>query len=226
MKILERKRATELRKQGKTFNEIIEEIPVSKSSLSYWLRDVQLTPQQLIRIQYKNEEIKRKFIIFNELRKKRAAENKARIINEAGKEIDGITRTELKSIGIALYWAEGYKTDASSGVEFTNSDSAMIRLMMRWFREICHVQESRFRIRIQMHNAEDIEKVKRHWSKITGIKESQFTKVYVKTSSTSKRIVGNLLPCGICNIRISDINLITRIKGWINRLMALSSSPA
>lgn len=39
-------RAIELRKQGKSYNEIVEELGVSKSSVSYWVRDVELTEEQ------------------------------------------------------------------------------------------------------------------------------------------------------------------------------------
>ena len=225
MKVLERNKAIELRKEGKTFNEILNQIPVSKGSLSFWLRDIILTKEQLARIKYKNDRIKKKFIEYNELRRKQSNDNKLAIVRSAMKEIDVISKRELKLIGIALYWAEGYKAHACSGVEFTNTDPGMIKLMMRWFREICGVQEAKFRIRIQIHNPADIEKVIRYWSSVTGIMPSQFTKAYLKTSPTSKRKIGNLVPYGICSIRVSDINLITRIRGWIQGLEALSSSP-
>ncbi|MFH1457614.1 MAG: hypothetical protein ABIG31_00360 [Candidatus Omnitrophota bacterium] len=221
MKILERKKATDLRKQGLTFTEILKEIPVSKASLSYWLKDIKLTDEQLARISYKNDKIKRNFIGFNELRKIYSEDSKRNIVSNAIQEIDAISTRELKLIGIALYWAEGYKAGACSGAEFTNTDPAMIKLMMRWFREICGVQENRFRIRIQIHDAGNIEKARRYWLEITGIDYGQFTKAYVKTSPTSKRKVGDLAPYGICSIRISDINLITKIKGWIEGLGAI-----
>lgn len=146
------------------------------------------------------------------------------IVN-AIREIDRFSLRELKFIGIALYWAEGYKSLACKGVEFTNTDPAMIRLMMRWFREICNVKESQFRIRLQLHNGEGIERIKNYWAEITEVPISQFTKAYIKVSPTSKKKVGNLIPYGTCSIRISDILLITKIKGWIKGLMALSSSP-
>lgn len=224
MKVLERNKAVELRKQGRTFNEILREIPVSKGSLSYWLRDIVLTPGQLARIQYRNDLIKAKFIEFNESKKRRSEDKKKEIIDKAIREIDSITVKELKLIGIALYWGEGYKGPACSGAEFTNTDPAMIKLMTRWFKEICHVQENRFRIRIQLHNASGADKSKEYWSKITGIPKTQFTKPYIKISPTSKKKSGNLAPYGICSIRVSDINLINKIRGWIKGLVALSSS--
>jgi hypothetical protein len=123
MKVLEKNKAIELRRQGRTFSEILKEIPVSKGSLSYWLRDIGLTPGQIARIQYKNDAIKQKFIKFNELKKKQAQDNKAAVFNTAINEIDEIFEKELKLIGMALYWAEGYNKDSNwRTASFTNSD--------------------------------------------------------------------------------------------------------
>ena len=225
MKVLERDKAIELRRQGKTFSEILKEIPVSKGSLSYWLKGIRLTPEQLTRIEYKNEKIKAKFIEFNQLRRLQSERKKGVITNAATREIGILSKRELKLLGIALYWAEGHKSGARSA-DFVNTDPAMIKLMMRWFREICEVKEEQFRIRISIHNPAVAEKARVYWSEITRLPLAQFTKIYTKLSPTSKRKVGKLAPNGICAIRISDINLITKIRGWINGLTALSSSLA
>lgn len=226
MRTLEKNKAIELRRQGKTFGEILKEIAVSKGSLSYWLREIKLTEEQLARIKYKNDKIKEKFIKFNELRKKQSEENKKTIINKALEEMDMISERELKLIGIALYWAEGYKSSIWKTVNFTNSDPEMITLMMKWFRVICRVSDNKFRIRIQCHGKGRIKTSKKYWSRITGIPETQFTKPYIRISPTSKKKMGNLSPYGVCSIRISDIALLSKIKGWIKGLGALSSSLA
>ena len=195
MKILERNKAIELRKRGGTFNEILREIPVSKGSLSYWLRDIKLTRKQLARIEYKNELIKDNFIRFNELRKKQSEDNKRIVVNYAIKEIECISERELKLIGIALYWAEGYNKDSSwETVSFTNSNPEMIKLIMAWFRLICKVSDGKFRIRIQGHALEKIKESEKYWSQITNIPLVQFTKPYIRISPTSKKKMGNVIP--------------------------------
>lgn len=224
MKIIEKEKALSLRRQGMTFSEILKEIPVSKGSLSYWLRDVSLTADQLRRVQYKNERIKGKFIEYNLAKQKKAKENRASIFNNAVNEIGNLSKKELKLIGIALYWAEGYKAHACATVDFTNSDPAMVELMTRWLREICGVSEYRFRVRLQVHDASKKEKAIVHWSKVTKIPVTQFTKPYMKTSPSSKNKTEKSLPYGICSIRVSDTDLFNKIQGWIKGLTALSSS--
>lgn len=67
------------------------------------MRRIKLTDKQLRRIKYKNGKIKRKFIEFNVEKKKQAEESKKTIIQDAIKEIDGITVRGPRLIGMALY---------------------------------------------------------------------------------------------------------------------------
>lgn len=50
MKLKEKIRAIKLRKLGKSYSEIRKQVKVSKSTLSLWLRDIKLTPEQEKRI--------------------------------------------------------------------------------------------------------------------------------------------------------------------------------
>jgi hypothetical protein len=45
----------------------------------------------------------------------------------------------------------------------------MIKLMMRWLREICGVEEKKFRIRIQLHDASEEENARIFWSNINSV---------------------------------------------------------
>ena len=49
-KTQEKQRAITLRKQGLSYNEILKKVPVSKSSLSLWLRSVGLAKEQKQRL--------------------------------------------------------------------------------------------------------------------------------------------------------------------------------
>lgn len=101
----------------------------------------------------------------------------------------------------------------------------MIKLIMRWFREICKVPESKLRLRVQLHDPKRLEIVEKYWSDLTGIPPGQITAPLLRISKTSRKKRGNILPYGVVNIRLSDVTLFSRILGWINGLAALSSSP-
>jgi len=50
MKLQQKIQAIDLRKSGRSYGEIRREIKVSKATLSLWLRDIVLTPEQEDRI--------------------------------------------------------------------------------------------------------------------------------------------------------------------------------
>ncbi len=208
MKFEEKIRAIELRKQGYSYPKILSLVNVSKSTLSLWLRDVNI-PTDKLRLLAKGREISRA----------KAAEKRKELRLQNIKEVVGFSRKDFKkhvnenlfSIGLSLYWAEGDK-HKQERVKFTNSDPLMIKFMMRWFREICNVPEKKFRISLHVHNLHIKKDVVRFWSNTTGIPSSQFHKLYIKNSTLHQR--RNILYNGTCGIVISDKNLFRKILGW------------
>ncbi len=133
MKPSEKTRALALRQQGLTYREIQEQVPVSASTLSAWLRDVTLTEAQQTRIHGINLQVRHRFIEYNH-RKRNAAIARHKSWRETAKAEAGIISSELlKWIGVALYWGEGTKLGSKNKLRFSNSDPSMIQLFMRWF---------------------------------------------------------------------------------------------
>ena len=111
----------------------------------------------------------KKLTEYNRLKHEEAILRKRDIFGMASSEISNLSWRDLKLIGTALYWAEGYKTNLARDVEFVNSDPLMIKLIMRWFREVCNVSENKFKLRIQIHEVSNIEEGIKFWSLNTGI---------------------------------------------------------
>ena len=117
----------------------------------------------------------------------------------------------LKDIGVVLYWCEGYKQSTSHGVDFANSDPAMIALFMRFLREVCHIQENRTRAYVYCHDKALVAEHERYWQKVTGIPSAQFTKTYVRHN----RSPHTRMKHGLVHIRYSDKKLLQCILDWI-----------
>ncbi len=218
MKYKEKMRAVKLRRDGLSYNLILKKVKVSKSTLSIWLREVELTKEQKNQFLSKMEKVRYKIAkrkVANRLYKTKM------IIKKAKKEIKIYKNNPFFLVGMALYWAEGAKNPMES-VKFSNSDEKMIALMMKWFRKICKVPEKKFRIHIHMHDLHCRKDILRYWSKITGIALSQFYKPYVKHTSLGQR--KNILYNGTCSIVVSDKNLFRKIVGWKLGLQELYSS--
>lgn len=210
MKTADRLTAVKLRKQGKSYSEILDTINVSKSTLSIWLRNVELSSSQRRRIYFTLRQknayrlAKIKQIAKSDLIKK--------ITSESAREFGQLSNNELFVPGLMLYWAEGDKTTANETVKFSNSDPAMIKFMMKWFREICKVPENKFRIALHIHSLHCNGEIKKYWAGITNIPRNQFHKTQIKPTTLKHR--KNPLYNGTCSIRIYDKNLFRKIFGW------------
>ena len=208
MKLEEKWKAIDLRKKGLSYTEILAKMDVSKSTLSQWLREIELTTEQQSRLHSKMDRV-RYDIAKRKVAKRISSTDK--IIQQAKKEVRQLSKNPLFFTGLALYWAEGAKSMAEK-VKLANSDEKMISLSMRWFREICRVPENKFRVHIHMHNLHTRKDIIDYWSKITKIPLSQFYRPYIKPTSLGQR--RNILYNGTCSIMIHDKYLFRRILGW------------
>jgi len=213
MKKEEKILAIKLRKQNWSLSEIKEKLNVSKSSVSIWVRDIKLTKKGQKRL------LKKRRSAIEKARETRLIREKIKrkiIIDKATREINDLTKKELKLVGTALYWAEGSKTKRSL-VQVCNSDEQIIRLMMRFFREICKVPESKFRGYIHIHPHLSTKKAENYWSSVSNIPLKQFYKTYQKPNRSSQNKKDSL-PYGTFTIIICNTELFLNIKGWINGL--------
>ncbi len=221
MKLVEKQKATSLRKNGKSIKEIARLVGVSKASVSVWVRDIILTKNQKTLLKKKGfttSAIEKRRI--SRLKNEQAKKNI--VVNEAQKDFSAISPRDLKIIGAMLYWAEGGKTRPNM-VRIANSDPEMISIMMSFFRKICNVPEKKFRGHIHTHSLENVNKSEKFWSKVSGIPTSQFFKTYTKPSVASKN-KRHSLPHGTFDIYVCDTQLFLKIRGWIRAITSLAAN--
>ncbi|MBI3322377.1 MAG: hypothetical protein HYZ94_01695 [Candidatus Omnitrophica bacterium] len=120
----------------------------------------------------------------------------------------------LKTAGLMLYWAEGAKQGHT--VDLSNTDPDLILVFLRFLREICGVAESRLRVFFYVYEKQDIAEIRRYWSSLTQIPESQFQKPYVSRYRTD-RAHQNVLPYGVIHIRYSDTRLLQRLLALVQQ---------
>lgn len=219
MKNVEKEKARALRGQGKSINEIVKEAGLAKGSVSVWVRDIVLTKEQKNKLSLRGhtlEAIENRRIsrLFNENKRRRM------IIDKAKEEINHISFDNLKIIGAMLYLGEGSKTNRGSA-KLSNSDPIVIKMIMKFFREVCAVPEDKFRAHIHTFENADVEATEKYWSKVTRIPRRQFYKTYIKQSIASlhKR---KTLPWGTCEVGVNDTKLFLTIMGWIERIKELT----
>lgn len=223
-------RALKLRRSGHSYKEIADILKVSKSTAYLWTRKIKLSKTAQARIEEKIKEALRKGLIaYNEIYGKIRSQEAAKIregykkqaFQEISKEIRKLSFRNLKLIGLALYWAEGSKKSRNN-IDFSNSDPFIIRIIMRFFREICGVPDERIKATIHLYPQINPKKATLFWSKIAGLSPVQFTKPQVQISKASKRKRNpNTLPYGTLHLRVFDTELTWKIKGWIEGIINL-----
>ena len=222
-KIIEKQYAIALRKKAYTYSEILREIPVAKSTLSLWLREVSLAKQQKQHITLKRVEAQKRGA--RRQREIRVQKTK-RILAEASRELGHVSARDLWMIGIALYWAEGSKEKEYDGrvvgtrAEFCNTDQKMIQVYLRWLQQICKIDRESIDFSISLHvtSASKLGHVQQFWSDVTGFPLEQFQKVQWKRHNpkTKRKNIGNSYN-GLLIIAVKkSIDITRRIRGWNN----------
>ncbi len=165
-KMVEQERARELRAASWTLQDIANELGVSKSSVSLWVRDVVFDPlpRRTARRRGPNKLQVAKQAEIDEL----LAEGRARI--------GRLSDREFLVAGAALYAGEGAKRDGQ--VVFANSDPRMIAFFCAWLRRFFEIDESRLRMRLYLHQGLDITSAEAFWAELTGIPVGQFHRPY------------------------------------------------
>lgn len=216
--LLLKEKAIKLRKEGRTYSEILKEISVAKSTVGLWLKDVGLSKIQKQRITEKKlEAVKRG----GEVKRQQRIQRVQNIHRRALLDVSSISGRELWLIGIILYWAEGTKEKDfrhGSGINFNNSDPRMIRVFIKWLLESCRITKDRIVCEIYIHenSKNSVNSVKKYWSEITGFPIEKIDKVYFKKNKikTNRKNVNNLY-YGLLRVKVrASSNLLREVAGW------------
>jgi len=213
----QREKATKLRREGKTCGEIVNILNTPKSTVWFWIKDLTLTDNVKRKIIEKGKEKSRKNIIdYNtKIRPVEAAKIRDTWMNEAKKEIKNISQSELKLIGSALYWAEG-NTSNRNRLQISNCNPSLIKVSLKFFREICDVKDEKICARVHIYPGLDYKKALKFWSEVTNLPKKNFYTPQIQVSRASKGIMPrNTLPYGTLHLTILSTELASKVKGWI-----------
>lgn len=212
-----------MRREGRTYNEILGVVPVAKSTLSLWLRSVGLAEPQKQRITQKRIEAQRKGALTRFNTRVQEVEDLAK---QGKKDINQITARELWLIATALYWAEGSKQNIASisaGIQFANSDVRMLNVFLKWLHMLKIPEEDiYYELYVHDNRKHEVEKFRSWWAAQMGIKRSKLNRVYFKRDKpkTNRTNVGDLYH-GLVRIRVRSSTVLNRkISGWIEGIVA------
>jgi hypothetical protein len=183
----------DLRRAGLSYGEIMGLIPVKKSTLATWCREVTLTP---IQIEALKERAPSRLGIPVDTNRKRRLEIQE-IRGRARDQVPGLISDPYWVAGLVLYWAEG--TKGANRLSMANTNPRALRLFIHWTRRFL-TPTAEFTLHLHLHEGNDEKASRRFWRDECGLPESRFIKTFIKAKGTGHR--KNHLPHGVCTVRV------------------------
>ena len=213
-------KARQLRQRGESIKRIAKILSISKSTVSLWCRDIELTSKQIQRLHDSMVIGGYKGRLKGARIQKERKEAKIRDYLKSGlAEIGALSERETLIAGLCIYWGEGSRK--SPPVRLFNSDQAIVMFMMKWFRGIFKISEDKFLMYVTINEDHRyrLAAVIKYWSRITGISEKQFRKP-ILIKAKNKKIYENFNKhYGTLCIRIAkSTDLYYKILGLIEAL--------
>lgn len=216
MRLNDKLYAIKLRKLGKTYQEIREEMPdIPKSTLSHWFKYLELTPkQQKILAERTNRRRAKAIYLASKTNRENRIYRMNETISKAKVEVPKLIRNPLFLLGLTLYWCEG---DQKAGYfKFMNSDPRIIKIMIKWLNDICKIPKKDLQLRLYIHKIYKNEYPEKFWSKELNIPLSQFKITYKPTPHKVKR---NPNYKGCLGIICGGVGLFRKFLGWRNGML-------
>jgi transcriptional regulator with XRE-family HTH domain len=197
-----------------SIKEIARMVGVSPSSVSLWVRDVRLTPDQLESLRQRNPAYNNQLRGANGNAERWRA--RRRVFQDEGREM-ARAGSWLFVAGVMLYWAEGDKSHRNAA-RISNSDSEVLKLFMRFLRECLDVPDDQMRITCHLF-ADHIERqyeVEQFWLDELDLPRNRLCKSFVNVySKYSRKKRQGKLPYGTTRLTVHSTAIVQSIYGAI-----------
>ena len=206
-----------LRRLGWSYGEIQGVIPVAKSTLAGWCREIRLTESQIADLKARTPSA---VGVPRDTQRKRRLEVEA-IRRAALSEVPTLIDDPIWVAGTVLYWGEGAKTQ-----RMLSLDPRTLRLFMSW-AAIYLEPDAQFVFSLHLHEGNHEPAAQSYWRQLLLAPDARFTKSFIKPKGTGHR--KNHLPHGVCRVRMQkSANAFVRTMAWIdglaNRLASIGLS--
>jgi len=212
-----REKVLQLRSAGYSYNYIVSQTGLSKSTLSDWLTKIPYTPnpetlatigKALAASIAANAKIKQaSFSLAKE---------------EAKRDVGKLSRRDLFMFGLGLYLGEGSKTGGITRV--VNADPRVIRFTIAWLMAI-GLSNKNLNMRLHLYPDSDVKKSTQFWMKETGLTKEQFLKPQIDWRKDKKAYKLGKLPYGTAHLGVKSLGekkhgvfLSRKILAWIDEM--------
>lgn len=204
--------ATDMRRKGKSYNEIRSALKIPKATLSDWFSKIDWSNDIAKKLGAAVQ--KQHTVRLIELDKIRGAHLK-RIYEEARGEAKNdlieLRYNPLFIAGLMLYWGEGDKSTVRNGVRLANTDPQLIKLYVSFLTRACRIPIVRIKAHVLVYPDLDETRCIQYWAEKSGLPISNFTKC--------TKIVGRhktkRLSWGVCLVAVSSTYFKEKVLEWL-----------
>jgi len=196
-----------LRKQGMSYSQIKKILKISKSTLSLWLGHYPLSKQRIRELRDRNEQRIEKY---RETRRRKKEERLEQFYKEEKKLVFPLSKRESFLAGLFLYWGEGSKSHPAE-LSISNNDPSIAKFFINWLTRSLSIPREKIKIQLHLYTDMDIKKKVNFWSKTLNIPLVQFTKPYIKKTSSIRMSHKGGFGHGTCNVRVGNARLSEKI---------------
>ncbi len=215
MKSTERTEARLLRHKGFSIKEIEKKVDASRGSISYWVRDVQLTKKQKERLS-KNQGSGR---ALGSISLSKKYETIRRAHQKEGRSLAKRARADYIA-GAMLFWAEGHKRRNS--VMITNSDPDLLGFFLSFLRRYFGIKDTEIKFRVHWHQSNGAySKILNFWSKKLCIPKTCFKKDWVDTRERKGDMKVGKHPRGIGCLAVHRTDIAQKLYGSIQEIIGI-----
>lgn len=208
MKTAERDMARKLRREGLSMREIERRLGVARSTVSLWVREIELTDHQ-------REELHARGLSARSHARRIYYRARRRVYQEEGRAL--ARRGEpLHAAGCMLFWAEGSRR--RNVAQFTNSDPTMMAFFIGFLRRYFEVPNDGISLVCNLFSdhEERQRQIEDFWLATLDLPRSCLTKTMVnRYSRYSKRTRMNKLPYGTCRLTVNRTHVVQHLYGAI-----------
>jgi hypothetical protein len=199
--------------EGLSLREICQRLGVSKSSASLWVRDLELTPEQISVLEKRHSSYqgqhngsRANILKFREIRRQYQEEGRAK-----AREKD-----PLHVAGCMLYWGEGAKS--RNRLSLANSDPDLLKHYVQFLRHALMVKDIQINIRIYCYsgNGVPVEQIENYWLETLELPRNCLKNSVVNSQPRSSQQKGRKLVNGVCAVDVEQsTHLIQHVYGAI-----------
>ena len=206
--------ATNMRRQGKSYQEIHGALKVPLSTLSDWFseigwsKDVAKKLAAKVQVQHTVRLVK-----LDKIRGQHLARAYEEARGEAKEDLEILKYNPLFIAGLMLYWGEGDKATKAQ-VRLANTDPGLIKLFAFFLRKVCNIPANKIGVHILTYPDIDDKANRQYWSDVSGIAPEKFLKsVHIQGRHKTRR-----LGHGVCSVYVSSTYFKAKMLEWLKLL--------